>query len=501
MSIGLLASCGGENSAENNVPNIDNHSQPEPSPVTAVTKTYIETYSAEGRRVEDIQSHDSDAAALAKASRDMGLADISGQEDNYVISTYEWEHSLAMLAVGAGTGGGSGSVVLPNGQTFDFVKPNALLAIKGAMFNPKVEDGRLHEAMNNWDQKLLGLNDAANWQRKSGIWGHTHYLFQSSYLDTMSRYYGPDMAGLSFATSVNDSSQMIANWLHMQLGGSLDELLFAYNNGINERTRAVTLNLEKLNLNWHGLFDITQTTNERFELLDGTKKLVPTMRAAGLFDVAETDQYQTFQLPIQNSTLALLVIMPKADQFETIKSQLDTTPLFENIVSTLQPKNVTVYLPHFSITTTNERNFSPANDERQADFSGINGQGYLYLKQLVQMATINVAESGIQANAGGKTILDATKDEPASVWESGFAPPPTGGSWSSAAAGFSSGQVTYPCYYPTLLRPFIFAIRETTTSTLLYAGMWVTPPGPEMEPDWVRNWDQTCEEAFSTIGG
>ena len=160
-------------------------------------------------------------------------------------------------------------------------------------------------------------------------------------------------------------------------------------NQINEQTGLVTLNSEAVSAPWPELFDATQTTDERFKMLDGTMKLVPTMHSTGTFDIAASDQYMAFQLPIKNSTLAMLVIMPKAGQFATIQTQLKTSPLLKQIIAALHPTDTTLHLPRFAIATTQEVKIPSANDEAFADFSAVNGQGHLYLKQMAQMATMD----------------------------------------------------------------------------------------------------------------
>ncbi len=163
----------------------------------------------------------------------------------------------------------------------------------------------------------------------------------------------------------------------------------------------------------------------------------------------------------------------------------------------LQYTSTTLHLPRFAIATIQEVNIPSASDEAFADFSAVNGQGYLYLKQMAQMATIEVIESGVVARAGGLSILEATKGEPLSVWN-----PSNPSGVNTIWVGQDLNTLT-PCYYPPLLQPFMFVIRDTTTSTPLYAGVWTTPPGAAMTPDWTTDafGQGACENAINPDTG
>lgn len=447
VSIAILAGC-------NNASNSSNTPQPQPQSQSqsqleqqadAPSSSYIETYSYAGQLT--VETGQVQMTAIANAEMDRTAKGISSHQDNYVFSPYEETNTLGMLALGA------------------------------------VTDQAAQDAISIWNQQLQQLIAPTIWQRSTSLWGHENYLFLDSYLDAMSRHYDPQMSALSFKTDMAGSTQAISDWLGAASNSKLLPLMtFTGGNQIDERTRVVTLNVESLTGEWPALFDATQTTDERFKMLDGTMKLIPTMHTTGTFNVHETDQYLAFDLPLKNSSLAMLVIMPKKGEFENVQKQLASESLLEKITASLQPVETTLHLPRFSVETVEEL-ATPADDSIDyGSFSNVNGQGYLQLKQKARMAIIDIAESGVIAKAGGMTILEATPDEPDSVWSS-FA-----SSMSAIWVGQTFTNANTPCYYPPLTHPFIFVLRETTTAATLYAGVWTTPPGPAMEPDWTVSW-------------
>lgn len=481
-----MSGCNNDNRANN-----DSNTAGDTSTTTQLSA--IENYSYTGASDQVSVASGDKVVSLTKEGADLTAQTLASHQDNYIFSPYQRGRTLAMLAAGAGTGPANvtETIIDAKGNVID---PNTLRALVGESYGTKGGIEALHAAANSLDQKLRALNPSLDWQQKSALWGHEGYIFLTSYLDTLTKYYSPEMANLSYRSDAAGSTQVISDWISAATQNALTPFITYNGTPISDRTRLVSMNVETMNAEWPGLFDATQTTDERFKLLDGTVKAVPTMHTTGTFDTAETDQYLAYQLPIKNSTLALLVVMPKEGQFKTVQEQMGSSPLLEQITAALQPTNTTLHLPHFSIATYEESAIPSAGDEIHSDFSAVNGQGYLYLKQMAHMATIDVAEAGMVTRAAGMNVLDATKNEPVSVWDpshsSGF-----------SSVFFSQNIATgIACYYPPLLLPFMFVVRDTTTSTVLYAGVWSTPPGAGMAPDWLAYNGQSCEEALVNPG-
>ncbi len=478
----------------------ENHNEELPNNV--VTDPNIEAIPDALPTPAAIPSYDDEIAQINKLWTDYSATVIATHKDNHIESIYQYGHTFAMLAAGAGTGPTTDAPYLIVKEDGTVIDPNTLQAIIGSTYATPDGMEHLHKLLDSWDQKLLQQNVAVDWQRSNALWVQAEYPVLNSFLDTQIRYYAPEIVGLDFRNDMYGSGQFIATWLNAVSQDRLTPLLSFSGNQINEQTGLVTLNSEAVSAPWPELFDATQTTDERFKMLDGTMKLVPTMHSTGTFDIAASDQYMAFQLPIQNSTLAMLVIMPKVGQFAAIQTQLDTSPLLEQIIAELRPTSTTLHLPRFAIATIQEVNIPSASDKAFADFSAVNGQGHLYLKQMAQMATVEVMESGMISRAGGVNILNTT-DTP--LINAPNAPSDISAIWVGQDLNSTVGQTfgfnsynnltSTPCYYPALLHPFMFVIRDTTTSTPLYAGVWTTPGGAQMAPDWTVSLGQSCEEA------
>jgi serpin B len=128
------------------------------------------------------------------------------------------------------------------------------------------------------------------------------------------------------------------------------------------------------------------------------------MSQTDVFGYVETPLYQAVELPYQESSLALVLVLPNAqvpwDDFQSsLKSSRTLAALAE-----MKPTRVRVRVPKFRIATTLalKELLEPKMPEafsEEADFSGMSGKGKLKISTVVHMAYITVDEQGTEAGA------------------------------------------------------------------------------------------------------
>jgi serpin B len=144
--------------------------------------------------------------------------------------------------------------------------------------------------------------------------------------------------------------------------------------------------------------------------------------------------------------------IPDAGTQEQFEAAL-TGPILERILSRLTRTDVDLYLPRFKM----EGSFELKEALEQlgmkqpfyappADFSGIDGSLDLYISKIIHKSCIAVDEAGTEAAAATAVIMEASA--------SPFPPEPV---------------------VVRLDRPFLFAIRDIPTNTLLFVGRVVAP--------------------------
>jgi len=191
------------------------------------------------------------------------------------------------------------------------------------------------------------------------------------------------------------------------------------------------------------------TKDGPFYLLDGGEATVPMMRQAETFGYVEGDEYQAVELPYDGRELSMLILLPRAGQFEAFEGSLDAQWVDE-IVERLEDREVILMMPRFefksgfSLRETLAAMGMPIAFSGGADFSGMTGNRALFMADVIHKAFVSTDEAGTEAAAATAVVMTL------------MAPPGT------------PVEVTVD-------RPFIFLIRDVETGTILFVGRVVNP--------------------------
>lgn len=215
-------------------------------------------------------------------------------------------------------------------------------------------------------------------------------------------------------------------------------------------TRLVLANAIYFNAAWLFPFSPNATQDGMFTTASGDQVTVPLMHGSVRVPYMEGDGYQAVQLPYANSSVDMLVILPAADRFADMEQQLDAD-LIKTMREGAEQYDVTLAMPRWEFDSaldlkqllTGMGMAQPFS--READFSGIDPRGGLFIWDAVHQGTITVDEQGTEAAAA--TVL-------------GMA---------------DSVQPAYPVAEMEINRSFIFAIVERDTGTLLFVGRVTNP--------------------------
>ncbi|MGA2514483.1 MAG: serpin family protein [Candidatus Limnocylindrales bacterium] len=268
---------------------------------------------------------------------------------------------------------------------------------------------------------------------------------QPAYLDTLASKYGAGLRLVDFENDPSGACKLIDAWVSDQTEGRIPKLL----DSLDSLTRLVLVNAIYLKAPWQTPFDEKNTEPEPFTRSDGSQVSIPTMGlnlSEGRY--ASGSGWQAVELPYAGGSLAMTIVVP--DDLAAFEASLDAAS-FARITASLQPADVDLTLPRFKIETKSDLSSALAQmgmplafDPERADFSGITTQEQLYISKVVHQANIAVDEKGTEASAATAVVMVA-----------GLAP---------------SNQVTLH-----VDRPFIFAVRDTSTGAILFLGRVVDP--------------------------
>jgi serpin B len=258
------------------------------------------------------------------------------------------------------------------------------------------------------------------------------------------------MRTVDFTTEAEAARQEINAWIEAQTQERIAEMIPP--GMINELTRLLLVNAIYFKATWLYPFPESNTQDGPFTLLDGSQVTAPLMRTGGAarIDYAAGDGYQAALLPYRGvkvePEIDMLVILPAAGQFEQVEARL-TPEFLAQTRQAMAQHDVTLVMPKFDFESRLDlkallSDLGMTAPFEAADFSGIAASGGLAISDALHQANITVDEKGTEAAAATAIAMAESMLEPAEM---------------------------------TLDRPFIFAILDCQTGTILFLGRVLNP--------------------------
>ena len=287
------------------------------------------------------------------------------------------------------------------------------------------------------------------------LFAQTGKKFAEPFLALTRDRYGAPVEQLDFFKSHEPARQHINLWVEKQTRDRIKDLLAP--GVVNEKTRLVLVNAIYFKGSWAKAFEKKATALAPFTL--GRSKFdVPMMSGEITAGYAEREGFQVLELPYKSGTgarLSMLVLLPtQADGLAQLESKLSAKLLGE-LPRGLARQVVQVFLPRFKL----ESSFSlgdnlqalgmvsafDCREDTTADFSGMDGERDLCISAVVHKAFVDVNEEGTEAAAATAVIMAQT----------------------------DSVEPPKPVFRAD--HPFVFAIVDTASGSVLFLGRVVDP--------------------------
>jgi serpin B len=267
-----------------------------------------------------------------------------------------------------------------------------------------------------------------------------------AYLQALAARYGAGVRLVDYRAAAEAARQEINAWVSDQTEQRIPELLAA--GTITPHERLALVNAIYLKAAWLTPFSADLTKDGPFTRLDGSTVSVPLMQGGGQLPYAAGAGWQAVEIPYVGGSLAMDIIVPT----DLVAFEATLTPeSFARITGTFAERPVALTLSKFGIEskvelapTLSAMGMPTVFRAGIADFSGMTTDEQLYITAVIHQANIDVDEKGTTAAAATAVVMRA-----------------------SAAPG-----------EPVTLRvdhPFIFALRDVPTGTILFLGR-VTDP-------------------------
>jgi serine protease inhibitor len=298
---------------------------------------------------------------------------------------------------------------------------------------------------------LESLDPAVQMQIANAVWYRTGFPFLQSFLDTTRVYFGATVQGLNFA-DVTGSLATINGWVSGATGGKIPTVL----DTIDPNEVMFLLNAIYFKGSWRSRFDPTQTAAATFTGNGNTAEPMQLMHQVQTLPYMETGTFQAVDLPYGDSAFSMTVLLPKnTTDIEALAKSL-TPGVWQSIIGGFSVQSLSLSLPKltlsYGLTLNADLNalgmidaFSPTG----ADFTRMAPAPYgtqLSIDFVKQSSSIDIDEDGTVA---------------------------------TAATAVGVGLVSVDPAGPPVMRvdhPYLIAIRERLTGTLLFMGKIVHIP-------------------------
>ena len=299
---------------------------------------------------------------------------------------------------------------------------------------------------------LTTLDPTVEIRVANSVWYRPDFPFRSSYLDVVRTAFDAEVEALDF--SLPTAPQTINDWVSGKTNGRITEML----ESIDPMEVMFLLNAVYFKGNWTTRFDPDRTYDAPFHLEDGTTKTVRMMvREEGEFWAGRSDGVQLVDLPYGGAAFRMTILLPdEGVPLSEPLSRLDADT-WAAWTATLQPSQAMVEMPRFELEwekglkdALEALGMGIAFQPGVADFGGMLADGYdpqasgtdLHITRVQHKSFVSVNEEGTEAAAA-----------------------------TSVGIGVTSAPLPL-----TIDRPFLFAIRERLSGTVLFLGAVQDPP-------------------------
>lgn len=280
----------------------------------------------------------------------------------------------------------------------------------------------------------------------NAIFYRNTFPVKSEFINTNKNFYEAEVSGLDF-TKNTEALNTINGWVNTKTKGKIDKII----DQVRPEDIMFLLNAIYFNGEWKYRFDNSQTSNQKFTKEDNSSIQVPTMTIENNFNYYNDTNFEMLEMPYGSGKFSMLVLLPKSGKkTNDIISSLSSDNL-NNWISKLTETKRTVYFPKFEfkfdkslISNLQALGMVDAFSPLKANLSGISDAAQLYISEVMHKAYIKVDEKGTEAAAVTGITVGLTSVGP-------------------DLAVFRADH------------PFVFAIREKDTNSILFVGKVVDP--------------------------
>ncbi|MBN2481985.1 MAG: serpin family protein [Bacteroidales bacterium] len=289
-------------------------------------------------------------------------------------------------------------------------------------------------------EALVSVDPKVLFEIANSIWYRLDFTVLPDFVSVNQEYYDAEVSALDF--SLPSASETINGWVADKTHDKITEII----RDIPGDVVMYLINAIYFKGIWQYEFDDADTHDDVFKLKDGSPVAAPFMQQEAPLPYASNELFSMIEMPYGQGNYNMVVILPQTSHTTDEVAASLTTENWESWLNALTEQKVLVQLPKFKFEYENLLNdelsvmgmgvaFTP-----QADFSKINGSGGIWISRVIHKTFVEVNEEGTEAAA--VTAVEMVE-----------------------SIGPGPDYVLF-----RVDRPFIFAIREKYTGTIIFIG-------------------------------
>jgi serpin B len=312
-----------------------------------------------------------------------------------------------------------------------------------------LDEPEINEAYHDLIALLLDLDPAVTLGLGNSIWAREGIPFDTAFYERVTEYFDAEVREMDFTDPA--TVEAINAWVDDVTNGRIPEMLDSIPDGMI----MYLINAIYFYGDWRAQFDRANTRSGPFYRADGTTVQVPFMSLDHDFRTFWTEAAMGVELPYGGDAFTAVAVLPEpGSTIEELVAGLDAATWTEWITQLDESgeDEAMVVLPRFELEYERMLNddlmalgMTDAFSELQADFTRLTpvdlpaGEGppYVFVSEVKQKTFLRVDEEGTEAAAA-----------------------------TSVGIGLTSGPMTFQ-----FDRPFLFAIRERLSGTILFIGV------------------------------
>jgi serpin B len=304
----------------------------------------------------------------------------------------------------------------------------------------------VNESYQSLIQLLIELDPHVEMLIANSIWYRQGIQVVPAFIDLNRQYFDAEVTALNF--DAPSAANTINDWVHDKTQGRIARIVEP---PIPSLTIMYLINAIYFKGDWTSKFDKDLTRDAPFTLADGSQASVPTMSSGAKISLRAFGDSEVLvaDLPYGGQAFSMTLVVPRDESRIIELSKTLTRDRWDTWITALQDDSIEVVMPKFTLeydVTLNDvlkaLGMAVAFSDTEADFSNLYaGPERAYISEVKHKTFVEVNEEGTTA----------------------------------AAVTSVNVAVTSAPMVIRVDRPFIFAIRERLSGTILFMGRMMNP--------------------------